>query len=210
MKGSLNHEYHREACKRAGHVVMYAAGATVALTGATVSGVGKLITKDDNFGEGLKSFTTDAGKTIANTAGVVGKGCEKVVDTTFALVGETGAQIVGGTAMVLGADEQGVKTAKNVGRIAAGAGIGILTGDILQAGLIGMAGAGAASTGTFIGALSGAAHSNAVMAALGGGALSAGGGGMAAGQALLTAIDVGTAVDGAVAGTVESQKLEEQ
>lgn len=45
---------------------------------------------------------------------------------------------------------------------------------------------GVASTGTAISALGGAAATNAALAWLGGGALAAGGGGMAAGQALLT------------------------
>ena len=45
---------------------------------------------------------------------------------------------------------------------------------------------GTASTGTAISALSGAAATNAALAWLGGGALAAGGGGMVAGQALLT------------------------
>lgn len=45
---------------------------------------------------------------------------------------------------------------------------------------------GLASTGTAISALSGAAATNAALAWLGGGALVAGGGGMAAGQAFLT------------------------
>jgi len=44
---------------------------------------------------------------------------------------------------------------------------------------------GTASTGTAIGALSGAAATNAALAWLGGGAIAAGGGGMVAGQALL-------------------------
>ncbi len=49
----------------------------------------------------------------------------------------------------------------------------------------------AASTGTAISTLSGAAASNAVLAWLGGGAIAAGGGGMAAGAAVLTTLTVG-------------------
>jgi hypothetical protein len=50
---------------------------------------------------------------------------------------------------------------------------------------------GAASTGTAISTLSGAAASNAILAWLGGGALAAGGGGVAAGSAVLAGITVG-------------------
>lgn len=57
---------------------------------------------------------------------------------------------------------------------------------------------GTASTGTAISALSGAAASNAALAWLGGGALSAGGGGMVAGEALLAlAGPIGWAIGGA-------------
>ncbi len=192
----------------AGHIVMYTAGATVSLSGNAISGVGKLVTKKENWGDGIKSFTNSAGKVIADSAGPIGKGCEKIVDTSFAIVGETGAQLAGGTAKLFGADSKGINNAKTVGRILAGAGLGIATGDFLQAGLIGVAGTGVASTGTLISVLHGGANTNAVMAALGGGAISAGGGGIAAGQALMTAIDVGSVVDGAVAGTVESNRLE--
>ena len=62
---------------------------------------------------------------------------------------------------------------------------------------------GTASTGTAISALSGAAAANAALAWLGSGALAAGGGGMAAGHALLAlAGPVGWTVGGlAVAGS---------
>ena len=52
----------------------------------------------------------------------------------------------------------------------------------------------AATTGTAIGTLSGAAAHNATMAYLGGGALSIGGGGMAAGSAALTGLGIGTGI----------------
>ncbi len=53
---------------------------------------------------------------------------------------------------------------------------------------------GAASTGTAIGGLSGAAATNATLAWLGGGSLAAGGGGMALGSAVLGGVVVGPAV----------------
>lgn len=52
----------------------------------------------------------------------------------------------------------------------------------------------AASTGTAIGSLSGAAATNAALAWLGGGTIAAGGGGVAAGSAILAAVSTGGAV----------------
>ena len=71
---------------------------------------------------------------------------------------------------------------------------------------------GTASTGTAISALSGAAASNAAIAWLGGGALATGGGGMAAGQALLAlAGPVGTTLLASVLLTVKKRfKLQEK
>jgi predicted HTH domain antitoxin len=64
----------------------------------------------------------------------------------------------------------------------------------------------AASTGTAISALSGAAATNAVLAWLGGGAIAAGGGGMAAGAAVMTALTATATVGLAViaVGTLAS------
>lgn len=74
---------------------------------------------------------------------------------------------------------------------------------------------GAASTGTAISSLSGAAATNATLAWLGGGSLAAGGGGMAAGSAVLGAITVTTtgvfalAAAGIVASAYYSKKYTE-
>lgn len=69
------------------------------------------------------------------------------------------------------------------------AGLGIAIGAVGAAGAMAFATTfGVASTGTAISALSGAAATNAALAALGGGALAVGGGGMAAGKALLAAL----------------------
>jgi transposase-like protein len=71
----------------------------------------------------------------------------------------------------------------------------------------------AASTGTAISSLSGAAATNAVMAWLGGGAIAAGGGGMAAGAVVLAGITytvtgvVALAATGLVASSVFAKKL---
>ena len=73
-----------------------------------------------------------------------------------------------------------------------GAGMAALTGAGISAGIPSAVTAlGAASTGTAISSLSGAAATNATMAWLGGGALSAGGGGVALGTAALGVVTVG-------------------
>lgn len=74
-----------------------------------------------------------------------------------------------------------------VGSAAVGAGTGAATGALATA-------IGTASTGAAISGLSGAAATNATMAWLGGGALSAGGGGMAAGAMVMNAAIAGPAL----------------
>ncbi|EOM74221.1 hypothetical protein DW322_04520 [Rhodococcus rhodnii] len=81
-----------------------------------------------------------------------------------------------------------------------------------SAAVLGTAGAvGAASTGTAISGLSGVAATNATMAWLGGGALSAGGGGMALGGLALNFVTIGPALlIGGVAATAQASKLATQ
>ena len=88
--------------------------------------------------------------------------------------------------------------AKSAGAGVAGAGLGIAVVTMGPAAAMGVATTfGVASTGTAISTLSGAAATNAALAWLGGGALAAGGGGMAAGEAFLTlAGPVGWAIAG--------------
>lgn len=87
---------------------------------------------------------------------------------------------------------------KNAGVGAAGAGLGVAVVTMGPTVAMGVATTfGVASTGTAISTLSGAAATNAALAWLGGGALAAGGGGMAAGEAFLTlAGPVGWAIAG--------------
>ncbi len=74
----------------------------------------------------------------------------------------------------------------DAGAAAAGIGLGVAVAAMGPTAAMGIATTfGVASTGTAISALSGAAATNAALAWLGGGALALGGGGMAAGQALL-------------------------
>ena len=89
-----------------------------------------------------------------------------------------------------------------------GAGIAALTGAGASAGIPSAVTAlGAASTGTAISSLSGAAAHNATMAWLGGGALSAGGGGVALGTAALGVVTIGpTLLIGGLTLTSQGEK----
>ena len=91
-----------------------------------------------------------------------------------------------------------VVTQKNAGAGAAGVSAGVAVAAMGPTAAMGIATTfGVASTGTAISTLSGAAATNAALAWLGGGALAAGGGGMAAGEAFLTlAGPVGWAIAG--------------
>lgn len=88
---------------------------------------------------------------------------------------------------------------KNAGKGAAGVGAGVAVAAFGPTAAMGIATTfGIASTGTAISTLSGAAATNAALAWLGGGALAAGGGGIAVGNALLAlAGPVGWAIAGA-------------
>ena len=88
--------------------------------------------------------------------------------------------------------------ARNAGAGAAGVGAGVALGALGPTAAMGIATTfGVASTGTAISSLSGAAATNAALAWLGGGALAAGGSGMAAGKVLLAlAGPVGWAIAG--------------
>ena len=192
-----------------GQVATVACGGAIMAAGGVIAGTGKLLTGNDNFGEGLKSVTKSAGSTVIQQRSKIGGGCETVVNKTFEIASEVGGATVGGTAKLFGANDDTVRKATIAGRMAAGMGIGLLAGDAISAGVTGLAALGTASTGTSIGLLSGAAANGATLAHIGGGALAAGGGGMAAGQAVLTAIDVGTAVDGAIGGATARKNQRE-
>lgn len=71
------------------------------------------------------------------------------------------------------------------------AAVGTAGGFAAAGAAVAIAASGVASTGTVIGSLSGAAATNAMLAALGGGSLAAGGGGMALGSAVLGAATLG-------------------
>lgn len=92
-----------------------------------------------------------------------------------------------------------------LGGIGAGLGAGALLGWGAYGGVMAL---GTASTGTAIGALSGAAATNATLAWLGGGSLAAGGGGMALGSAVLGGLVAGPAL--LIAGGIFSAKSKEK
>ena len=99
----------------------------------------------------------------------------------------------------------GEDLAKATGVAAVG---GVLSGAGAYAGAVALGTAiGTASTGTAISSLSGAAFSNALLAWFGGGAVAAGGGGMALGSLVLGGIAVGPAIG--IAGIMLAQKSEE-
>lgn len=90
---------------------------------------------------------------------------------------------------------------------ASGIGAGVLLGWGTYGGVMAL---GTASTGAAIGTLSGAAATNATLAWLGGGAIAAGGGGMALGTAVLGGIVAGPAIliAGGLFNSKASEKLE--
>lgn len=92
-----------------------------------------------------------------------------------------------------------------LGGVGAGVGAGVLLGWGAYGGVMAL---GTASTGTAIGALSGAAATNATLAWLGGGSLAAGGGGMALGSAVLGGLVAGPAL--LIAGGVFCAKSKEK
>ncbi len=194
----------------AGQAACLVGGAALDVTGEVVAGVGSAVTKNKDYGKDLKKLSKDASKYMYQSTKKVGKGCEKVVDTAFAISGEIGSGIAGGVAELAKADYETVQKAKKVGRIAGGVGLGILVGDAVEGAIIGAAASGAASTGTAISTLSGAAETNAILASIGGGSLAAGGLGVAGGQAVLAGVNAATAIDGAVAGATAKDKLERE
>jgi hypothetical protein len=104
------------------------------------------------------------------------------------------------------------KASVHAGEVMGGLASSALSGAATAAGVYGLVGLlASASTGTAISTLSGAAATNATLAWLGGGSLAAGGGGIAAGTAVLGGLVVGPAlaVVGFVAG-LKASKIERQ
>lgn len=194
----------------AGQAACLVGGVALEVTGEVVAGVGSAITENKDFGKDFKKLSKGASQYMYQSKGKVGGGCEKVVDTAFAVSGEIGSGFAGGVAELAGADRATVEKAKKAGRVAGGVGLGLLVGDVVEGAIIGAAASGAASTGTAISTLSGAAETNAILASIGGGSLATGGLGVAGGQAVLAGVNTATAIDGAVAGATAKEKLERE
>ena len=125
---------------------------------------------------------------------LVGEGIDCVMDGVIA-VGEFAEEHPVATSMAFNLATGGMATWSNAGTIAT-----MLGGT----GVLG----NTATTGVAISSLSGAAATNASLAALGGGALSVGGGGMALGTAVVagTGAAVGSAAGGIIAHTLTSPR----
>ncbi len=125
---------------------------------------------------------------------LVGEGIDCVMDGVIA-VGEFAEEHPVATSLAVNLATSGMAAWSNAGTIAT-----VLGGT----GVLG----NTATTGVAISSLSGAAATNASLAALGGGALSVGGGGMALGTAVVagTGAAVGSAVGGTIAHTLTSPR----
>lgn len=125
---------------------------------------------------------------------LVGEGIDCVMDGVIA-VGEFAEEHPVATSLAVNLATGGMTAWSNAGTIAT-----MLGGT----GVLG----NTATTGVAISSLSGAAATNASLAALGGGALSVGGGGMALGTAVVagTGAAVGSAVGGTIAHTLTSPR----
>lgn len=125
---------------------------------------------------------------------LVGEGIDCVMDGVIA-VGEFAEEHPVATSLAVNVATSGMAAWSNAGTIAT-----VLGGT----GVLG----NTATTGVAISSLSGAAATNASLAALGGGALSVGGGGMALGTAVVagTGAAVGSAAGGIIAHTLTSPR----
>lgn len=125
---------------------------------------------------------------------LVGEGIDCVMDGVIA-VGEFAEEHPVATSLAVNVATSGMAAWSNAGTIATVLG---------STGVLG----NTATTGVAISSLSGAAATNASLAALGGGALSVGGGGMALGTAVVagTGAAVGSAAGGIIAHTLTSPR----
>ena len=125
---------------------------------------------------------------------LVGEGIDCVMDGVIA-VGEFAEEHPVATSLAVNLATSGMAAWSNAGTIAT-----VLGGT----GVLG----NTATTGVALSSLSGAAATNASLAALGGGALSVGGGGMALGTAVVagTGAAVGSAAGGIIAHTLTSPR----
>jgi hypothetical protein len=153
-----------------------------------------------NMGNKLGEVSNIALKTTGNITGTI-------VDKTVDFTTEIGGGLGGFVAQSCGASEGKIQNAKNIGKIVGGAAGGLIVGDVIGAGVTGVtAAAGVASTGAAISSLHGAAQTSTTLAQIGGGTLASGGGGVAAGQAILNGINMISTSDGAVSAIKKNKE----
>lgn len=141
-----------------------------------------------------RSVGDGLGKCINQTAKFTGNVVGSAVDTFVDVSSELGGGVGNFIAEARGADSENYE---KVGKIIGGAAAGFIVGEFAGAAITGItASTAAASTGTAISSLHGAAQTSATLAHIGGGTLSAGGGGMAAGQAVLNGVSTAATIAG--------------
>lgn len=173
---------------------------------ATGEVIGIVADAKDNYelAEKSRKLTNSIGEFLGDTTKVVAAGTGTVVDKTIELGAKAGGEIGASIAKSQGLDED---KSRKIGTMIGGGVMGFAAGDLLGAAISGITAAtGVASTGTAISTLQGAAATKATLAHIGGGALSAGGGGVAAGQAVLHSIEAATTVAGSVDGMTSNKK----
>lgn len=186
-------------------------GGAIVLAGGLIAGttdaVAQLLWSDGSFDWSRTGTLTSLGSISSVSAGAVQLATSRTLQKSIAFKTRSialGRQMglsplrtttllpkaVGGPFAVLafsyGGYAFGLYDIKDAHRSAIEGTVGLAAGGLAHAGILGIASAyGTASTGTAIATLSGAAAENASLAWLGGGAVSAGGGGMVWGSAIL-------------------------
>lgn len=170
-------------------------------TGGVISIIADSTDNPDMAKKSIK-ISKEIGEFVDKTTEKVGAGLGTAIDKTIEISSATGGAIGGYIAKSNGGDEKQIEKAKMIGRIVGGGAVGLATGDLIGTAITGITAAtGVASTGTAISAIHGAAATNATLAHIGGGALAAGGGGIAAGQTILHTIDAVTTLAGSIDGS---------
>lgn len=176
---------------------------------ATGEVVGMVAEGSNNYELADKSrkIGKDTGKFVGNATKLAGKGAGLAVDKGVELGSKAGEKVAECIAEANDLDEAGTRKAKIIGRAVGGGAVGFMAGDLIGSTIMaGTAAAGVSSTGTAISSLHGAAQTSATLAHIGGGAMSAGGGGMAAGQAILDSIDVLSSIAGGIDGVKKNNE----
>jgi len=144
-----------------------------------------------NIGNDIGDISNSGFTKAGNSVGIV-------IDTTLDIAIEVGGDIGESVAGSMGATFEDKMKGRKIGSVIGGASAGFLVGDLIGAGITTVtAASAAASTGTAISTLHGAAQTSATFAHIGGGT-------MVVGNAILSGINVVTTVDGAKTGMNKS------